>query len=196
MRFVQSIRLSIRAKVLLLALGLALTPLIIVSLLGLSSLNTARDTAMQTSISALHAQAEANLAKRAADKARLYNATLEDIQRQVESMATNVTSLMAASRPPSNSTGRVWISPDGPTAANLATYEGTADRARQFIPILSTIVQRYKLISLGYVALDDGGVIAFDHDIVDTLIQARPFDPRTRPWFTSARDAGHTVWVD
>jgi len=196
MAFFQSIRLSIRAKVLLLALGLALTPLIIVSVLGLSSLNTARDTAMQTSISALRAQAEANLAKRAADKARLYNATLEDIQRQVEGLATNVTTLMAASRPPSNSTGRIWISPDGPTPANLAAYERTADRARQFIPILSTIVQRYKLISLGYVALDEGGAIAFDHDIIDTLIEAKPFDPRTRPWFISARDAGHTVWAD
>jgi two-component system sensor histidine kinase/response regulator len=196
MAFVQSIRLSIRAKVLLLALGLALTPLIIVSLLGLSSLNTARETAKQTSIDALRAQAEANLAKRAADKARLYNATLEDIQRQVESLATNVTSLMAASQPPSNSTGRVWISPDGPTPTNLATYERTADRARQFIPILSTIVQRYKLISLGYVALDDGGVIAFDHDIIDTLLEVKPFDPRTRPWFIGAHAAGHTVWVD
>ena len=196
MALVRSIRLSIRAKVLLLALGLALTPLLIVSLLGLSSLNTARDTAMQTSIDALRAQAEANLAKRAADKARLYNATLEDIQRQVESLTTNVTALMVASQPPSNSTGRIWISPDGPTPANIAQYESTADRARQFIPILSTIVQRYKLISLGYVALDDGGVIAFDHDIIDTLIQVKPFDPRTRPWFTSAHEAGHTVWVD
>src|SRR5215217_101085 len=196
MAFVRSIRLNIRVKILLLALGLALTPLLIVSLLGLSSLNTARDTAMQTSIGALRSQAEANLAKRAADKARLYNATLEDIQRQVESLTTNVTALTAASGPPSNSTGRIWISPDGPTPANIARYESTADRARQLIPILSTIVQRYKLISLGYVALDDGGVLAFDHDIIDTLIQAKPFDPRTRPWFTSAREAGHTVWVD
>ena len=161
MSLVQSIRLTIRAKVLLLALGLALPPLIVVSMLGLSSLDSARDTAMRTSVNALRAQAEANLAKRAADKALLYNATLEDIQRQVESVATNVSSLTAASNPPSNSSGRIWISPDGPTPANLATYESAADRARQFVPILSTIVQRYPLISLGYVALDEGGVIAY-----------------------------------
>ena len=43
MPFVRAIRLSIRAKVLLLALGLALPPLIIVSVLGLSSLDRARD---------------------------------------------------------------------------------------------------------------------------------------------------------
>src|SRR5438128_10027917 len=101
MPFVRAIRLSIRAKVLLLALGLALPPLIVVSLLGLSSLNSARNTAMQISTDALRAQAEANLEKRAADKARLYNATMEDIQRQVQGTATNVSSLLAAGSPPS-----------------------------------------------------------------------------------------------
>ena len=103
MSLFRSIRLSIRTKVLLLALGLALSPLLVVSVLGLSSLNTARDTAVDTSIAALRRQAEANLAKRAADKARLYDATLADIQRQVEGVATNVTSLMAASQPPTSS---------------------------------------------------------------------------------------------
>src|SRR5215212_215482 len=118
MPFVRTIRLSIRAKVLLLALGLALPPLIAVSLLGLSSLNSARDAAMQIGNDALRAQAEANLKKRAADKARLYNATMEDIQRQVQSTATNVSSLMIAGWPPANGVGRVWVSPDGPTPEN------------------------------------------------------------------------------
>lgn len=196
MSLFRSIRLSIRTKVLLLALGLALTPLLIVSMLGLSSLDAARDTATNTSIDALRSQAEANLAKRAADKARLYDATLADIQRQVEGVATSVTSLMAASQPPSSGSGRGWISPNGPDAASEARYPQSVARARQFIPILATVVQRYKLLSLGYIALDDGGVIAFDHDVIDNLLPRRPFDPRTRPWYTSARVGGHTVWVD
>src|SRR5262245_1925904 len=156
MPFVHAIRLSIRAKVLLLALGLALPPLIVVSLLGLSSLNSARDTAMRIGTGALRTQAEANLEKRAVDKARLYNATMEDIQRQVQSTATNVSSLVAAGRPPSNTTGRVWISPDGPSPAAEHEYEKSVARARQFIPILATSAQRNPLISLGYVALEDG----------------------------------------
>jgi len=196
MPFVRAIRLSIRAKVLLLALGLALPPLIVVSWLGLSSLDSARDTAMQIGNDALRAQAEVNLEKRAADKARLYNATMEDIQRQVQSTATNVSSLMTAGRPPSNSIGRVWISPDGPTPANVRAYDRSVARARQFIPILATATQRNPLISLGYVALEEGGVVAFDHDIIDTLLSARPFDPHRRPWYSGARDAGRTIWVD
>src|SRR6185503_17370364 len=196
MPFVRAIRLSIRAKVLLLALGLALPPLIVVSLLGLSGLNSARDTAMQIGNDALRAQAVANLEKRAGDKARLYNATMEDIQRQVQSTATNVGSLMAAGRTPSNSVGRVWISPDGPTPANEREYDKSVARARQFIPILATATQRNPLISLGYVALEEGGVVAFDHDIIDTLLNTRPFDAHQRPWYSAARDSGRTVWVD
>ena len=109
MPFARAIRLSIRAKVLLLALGLALPPLIVVSLLGLSSLNSVRDTAVQIGSDALRAQAEANLAKRAVDKARLYNATMEDIQRQVQSTSTNVSSLMNTGRLPTSGLGRVWV---------------------------------------------------------------------------------------
>jgi len=196
MPFVRAIRLSIRAKVLLLALGLALPPLIIVSLLGLSSLHSVRDRAMQIGNDALRAQAEANLEKRAADKARLYNATMEDIQRQVQGIATNVSSLMAAGSPPSNGSGRVWISPDGPTPANERAYAESVARARQFIPVLETVAQRNPLISLGYVALEEGGVVAFDHDIIDTLLSARPFDAHLRPWYSAARDTGQTVWID
>src|SRR6185436_14692266 len=133
---------------------------------GLSSLNSARDTAMQIGNDALRAQAEANLEKRATDKARLYNATMEDIQRQVQSTATNVSSLMTAGWPPSNSLGRVWISPDGPTPANERVYDRSVARTRQLIPILATTTQRNPLISLSYVALDEGGVVAFDHDII------------------------------
>ena len=35
-----------------------------------------------------------------------------------------------------------------------------------------------------------GGVVAFDHDIIDTLLNARPFDPHQRPWYTGA-----TAWM-
>jgi two-component system sensor histidine kinase/response regulator len=196
MPFVRAIRLTIRAKVLLLALGLALPPLIVVSLLGLSSLNSVRDTAMQIGSDALRAQAEANLEKRAADKARLYNATMEDIERQVQATATNVSSLIAAGQPPSDGAGRVWIPPDGPTPAKEREHERSVARARQFIPILAAVAERNPLISLGYVALEDGGVVAFDHDIIDTLLGARPFDAHLRPWYGAARAAGRTVWVD
>jgi two-component system sensor histidine kinase/response regulator len=150
---------------------------------------------MQIGTNALRNQGEANLQKRAADKARLYSATMADIQRQVEGVAADVSSLMAASPPPDGA-GRVWVSPDGPTPASERQYHQSVARARQLTPILTAVAQRNPLVSLGYVALEDGGVMAFDHDIVDTLLSEKPFDARTRPWYITARDAGHTVWVD
>ncbi|MBC8163303.1 MAG: HAMP domain-containing protein, partial [Roseiflexaceae bacterium] len=50
------------------------------------------------------------------------------------------------------------------------------------------------LISLGYIAFEDGGVVAFDHDIISKL--PREYDPRKRPWYQTARTTGRTVWVD
>jgi two-component system sensor histidine kinase/response regulator len=197
MSFVHAIRLSIRAKVLLLALGLALPPLVIVSLMGLSGLDNARDTAVQAGTAALRNQAETNLEKRAADKARLYNAALDNVEQQVEGVAAYARTLIDSGPPPPNLKGRVWISPEGPNPEGERTYPDEVARARQFIPLLHSVVQRNPLVNLGYIGLKEGGVVAFDHDIVDILqANSPPFDVRTRSWFIAARDAGHTVWVD
>src|SRR5262245_21906668 len=197
MPFVRAIRLSIRAKVLLLALGLALPPLITVSLLGLSSLDRARDDAKQISTLALQRQAETNLAKRAADKALLYNAALDNVSDKVEEVAAYATTLIAAGPPP-HSVGaeRVWISPGGPTPEGERAHAEAVARARQLIPLLRAAVQRRPLVSLAFIGLEDGGVSAFDKDIIDKLLQLKSFDVRGRPWYIAARDAGHTVWVD
>ncbi|MFN3372597.1 MAG: hypothetical protein ACK44M_03395, partial [Chloroflexus sp.] len=68
-----AIRSSIQLKILLLLLGLALPPLIIVGWLGLSSLNVARETAVVEGTNGLRQQATASLRQRAADKAQLYD---------------------------------------------------------------------------------------------------------------------------
>lgn len=188
-------RFSIRAKVLALALGLAWVPLLIVSLLGLSSLDQARDTATQSVTAALQIQAEANLAKRAADKAALYNATLNTVQQQVEGVSAYAKVLLATDAPPASAPGRVWFSPGGLTPEDNREFALSVGRARQFIPLLRSTVQQNPLISLGYVGLEDGGVVAFDHDIVDVINAISPFDPRKRSWYIAARDAKRTVWV-
>jgi two-component system sensor histidine kinase/response regulator len=194
---VRTIRLSIRAKVLLLALGLALPPLIAVSLLGMSSLEQARQVAEEIGTDALRSQAEDNLARHVVDKARLYNAALESISDEVQEVAAFTTQQVATDQPvlpPSN--GRVWIPPNGPNEENMRTHAASVARARQIAPLLRTAVKERSLVSLAFVGLEDGGVAAFDHDIIDTLLQRESFDVRSRPWYLAARDTGHTVWVD
>ncbi|HWQ12027.1 MAG TPA: ATP-binding protein [Roseiflexaceae bacterium] len=195
MSIASPLRLSVRAKVLLLTLGLALPPLFVVSFLGLAALDRARDTAVQVGTGALRSQAEANLAKRAADKARLYNAQLDNVRQEVEAVAAYATVLIDAGPAPA-AEGRVWIAPDGPTPASERQHAAAVNRARQFIPLIRSVAQRNQLVSLGYIGLEQGGVVAFDKDIIDILDQIKPFDVRQRSWYIAARDAGRTVWVD
>jgi two-component system sensor histidine kinase/response regulator len=190
----RAFRFSIRAKVVTLALGLALPPLIVLSLLGINSLDRARTTAVATGSTALRIQAEESLRKRAADKAALYDATLRSISQQVGGVAAYATNLVNAGPPPaSESPIRIWVA-GGLDDENIRVNATSVARGRQFIPMLQSLVRRNPLVSLGYIGLEDGGVLASDKDIVDALDPS--FDPRSRTWYIAARNAGATVWVD
>lgn len=188
--------MSLRAKVLIVALVLAWPPLIVVSLLGLSSLNRARDVAVQTATNTLRAQAEETLLRHAIDKAWLYDAALAGVQQQVEGVAVYAATLIDSPPAPTSAAGRVWVAPDGPTPENLRTHGEPVAQAHQFTPLLQSIAQRNELVSLGYVVLEDSGVIAFDHDIIDVLAAIAPFDARERSWYIAARSSGRSVWAD
>ncbi|MBC8161626.1 MAG: histidine kinase, partial [Roseiflexaceae bacterium] len=187
-------RMNLRAKLLVLALLLAWLPLVGVGWLGLSSLDLARSTAVETATGALRDQAESTLAKRAADKAELYNTILHNVQDDVQGVASYARALIAAGPAPLGVDGIYWAVPGGPSEANQRAYSATVARAQQFNSLLRSVVTQNDLISLGYIAFEDGGVVAFDHDIISKL--PREYDPRKRPWYQTARTTGRTVWVD
>jgi two-component system, sensor histidine kinase and response regulator len=191
----QQSRFTIRAKLLAMALGLALPPLLVLSILGLNSLSLARNSAVQSGAAVLSSQAEESLRKRAADKAALYNSALSTVEQQVEGVASYAQVLVdAGPPPPSSNQARVWIVPGGPTEANLRAHAAEVARARQFVPLVQAIVAKNPLVSLGYIGLERGGALATDKDIVDVL--DKDFDPRARSWYIAARNAGRTIWVD
>jgi two-component system sensor histidine kinase/response regulator len=164
-------------------------------MLSLNTLERAQNTSIDAGIGALRLQAEENLRKRASDKAALYDATLATIQQEVEGVAAYTTALISADVPSSAvlSAQRVWIA-GGASEENLEKYAASVARARQLTPLVQAIAGRNSLVSLGYIALEDGGVLASDKDIVDKLDPS--FDPRSRTWYIAARNAGKTVWVD
>ncbi|MGQ9547106.1 MAG: cache domain-containing protein [Roseiflexus sp.] len=189
----RSWHLTVRTRIILVALVLALAPLLFVSALSLSTLDRARGIAVQTASEALREQTERDLARWVTDKANLYDAKLDRIDHQVETIVAyrpNRVDLQTVT------SERVWIAPDGPTPTVLRSHAATVALARQYIPLLRASVGQDGMVSLGYVAFEDGGVIAFDHDIIDVLDAIKPFDPRKRSWYVAARDAGRTVWVD
>ncbi len=189
----QPFRLTVRSKMTLVALVLALAPLVFVSALSLSALDRARGIAVQTASDALREQTEADLTRWVTDKANLYDAKLDRIYHQVESIVRYQPVEPRAARTVSD---RLWIAPDGPTSAAVRTHANTIALARQYIPLLRASIDQEGMVSLGYVAFEEGGVIAFDHDIIDVLEEIKPFDPRQRSWYIAAREAGRAVWVD
>lgn len=189
-------RLTIRHKLLLVTLIIAWPPLMAAIWLGVSSLSWARDTAMNSAGSALRVQAEESLRQQAGDKARAYDAMLTSVQQQVEATASYARQLVDAGPPTVTNDARVWISPNGPTPENLRTHATAVARARQFTPLLVAVTQRNPIVNLGFIGLQDGGVIAFDHDIIDNLSAIKPFDVYERTWYTEARNAGRTIWAN
>lgn len=188
-------RTSIQQKILLLLLGLALPPLLLVGWLGLTGLAAARDTAVREGTSALQQSAEQALLQRAQDKARLYDLALASIQQQVWSVGA-----YAAVRYRSGvnlpTADRVWV-PPAPNAERLAANATGVAFVQQLIPVLRATVAANPLVNIGYIALAEGGVIAFDDDaVIDALLAIQPFDPRTRPWYRAAEVAGRPVWTD
>lgn len=188
-------RSSIQQKILLLLLGLALPPLVLVGWLGLAGLQRARETARQEGIVALSEQAETALALRAQDKARFYDTALGGVQQQVEALAayTEARYVLPVATPANEA---VWVAPL-PNPERLAEYAPQVSFAQSMIPLLRTAVAANSLVSIGYIGLEAGGVIAFnDPAVVDVLATYERFDPRERPWYRQAQAAGATIWTD
>lgn len=194
-----SLRSSIRKKILALMLALALVPLLLVGWLSLTRLERARNTVVSDGTNALRAQAERTLVQQAADRARLYDRLLIAIQQQVESVAHYAEYLVTTDDAivPSTDQVNVWIAPAGADARSLRRYARSVGQARALAPLLSATVQSNPLMNIGYMALEEGGVIVFDDEqVIANLHEIAPFDPRLRPWYRGARDHGSTFWTD
>jgi two-component system sensor histidine kinase/response regulator len=187
--------LSLRHKLLVLLLSVALVPLLLVGWLSLTGLDRARDEATSMGVAALREQAALTLSQRARDKARLYDSSLAAIAQQVESAAAIAVEARVSTAVPT--AARVWIAPDGPTPQAQMLYAADVAYARSLIPLLRSIVDTNPLVNIGYVGLASGGVTAFnDERVVDQLQTIAPFDVRERPWYLSALASGGTIWTD
>ncbi|NTV65933.1 MAG: HAMP domain-containing protein, partial [Oscillochloris sp.] len=144
--------------------------------------------------SALRRQAEAALAVRVREKANLYEVALAAIEQQVEGIAGYAIEL-ADDPQPTPGASRVWVAP-APSPELHARYAAQIAYAQRIIPLLQSMVSQNPLISIGYISLEEGGIIAFDQsEVIDKLLEIQPFDPRARPWYLQARAARQTIWT-
>lgn len=177
-------------------LGLALPPMLLVGWMGLTSIERARMLVVEEGAEALRRQATQTLEQRAADKARLYDQSLRAMAQQVETVAQYAGYLLTTEMPATR-IDEVWVAPNGPNHVARYRHAHAVERARRLIPLLDTTVQNNPLINIGYIALEDGGVLAFnDAAVIDKLRPLAPFDPRERSWYIGARASGTTFWTD
>jgi two-component system sensor histidine kinase/response regulator len=192
----EAVRVNILAKILMLTLGLALLPLVLVGWLSLSSLANARDMVIAESDASLRSYVEQSLADRARDKARLYNRIFIDLEQHVE-MTGRYAELAIVTGQLPYPPGRVWVAPDGPDEENLRQYGIAVSRAQELQPLIEEAVANNPLVDRGYVAFEEGGVIAYnDEAVVDRLHTVAPFDPRAENWYRAAADQAGVVWTD
>ncbi len=190
------IGLGIQARVLVFALGLALPALIIVGGLSLNRIARARDAAVEQSKATLLAQAERTLQERAIDKAELYDQTINAIQLQtlsVRDVAVKAFSTAQSDLPPLR-IERFWLANRGAVANPPADLRLSVNQAQVVVDALRTQVSGNQLISLGYIALENG-VVAFDHpDVVSQLPDL--FDARGREWYIAAIQRSGPIWTE
>ncbi|NTW02332.1 MAG: HAMP domain-containing protein, partial [Oscillochloris sp.] len=113
-----------------------------------------------------------------------------------ESIATYAADIAADTQQPTLSSTRVWIAP-APSPELLTRYAQQVAYTQRIIPLLQATISHNPLVNIGYISLEDGGIIAFnDNAVIDKLLEIQPFDPRERPWYIQARNAGKTIWTD
>ncbi len=124
-------------------------------------------------------------------KATHYGRTFHAFKQDVEAVSGYIPAVWNASHPRSPDASRVWISPNG---TGYPDYAGVVDNGPWVTGAFDVLIHNKSAVELAYFGTSSP-VIFFNKPMVATLQDIRPFDHRTRPWYTMARDANDTVWT-
>lgn len=188
--------LSIRSKIVLVSLGLALPALVLMAWLVLGSFETARNDLQNESASALRQQAEAALQQSSNDKALGYADRLQAIETQLEQLASYVQHIPSQNDLPAANSDQIWIAPSGWDAQIASEQAATLELAQATLPFLIDLKLDEALIAQAYVAFESGGISVFRTSAARAnLAQHQGYDARAQAWYQQARDQRTTVWL-
>ena len=190
-----SVRFGLQTRVLFLLLGLSLPVLFVVGLLSLRAIAQARDAAVRQSELTLLTQTQQSLKSRVIDKAEIYDRTLFDVQRQLQTVLVVAEQAFSTSRAdlPDPRIEMYWQVGSGAVANAPDNLKATVAQAQMVASALKGQVASNKLISLAYFATTDGVMVLNDSSVVPKLPDG--FDPRIREWYIAAVDADQAVWT-
>jgi HAMP domain-containing protein len=161
-----------------------------------AGISQARNAAVGQSEATLLAQAERTLQERALDKAELYDRTLLNIQRQVQTVTDVAVQAFGTPRDqlPPPRIDLIWLTGTGAVANPPVNLRTTIAQAQPIVDALVSQVNINPLISLGYLSTENGVSVFNDSTIVSHLPEG--FDATTRPWYTAAVAQGAPIWTD
>jgi two-component system sensor histidine kinase/response regulator len=180
--------ISIKTRI---TLTLVLLPLASLIVVGAIALFQNRDS--------LSTQAEYNLERVVKEKTVAYDHIFQRVQEEARA-AADFASLTYASPLPTSSAPRrellPWTGTGYGTPEIRRTLNSDVLRLQVIGQFLQTLVANNPYLTLGYMATESGITVFDKESTVDVIEGIKGFDPRTRPWYTAAKQAGAPVWTD
>ncbi|MCD6512612.1 MAG: PAS domain S-box protein [Thermoplasmata archaeon] len=180
-------RLKIRGKFLLLFLVISLIPLVILS-----------EFVIQKTADEVKGEAESNLKNLIELKADYYNEQLNSLHKKVELLSMTISAIWNENGEYNASLIKnyTWIAPDN---KNVTEHITELKNAPKLVLFLKNLASNDKRLSLAYFGTTTGVLFVSDSNAIKSLekeyeINGTPYDPRVRPWYTTAVKAQNTAW--
>ncbi len=180
--------ISIKTRI---TLTLVLLPLASLIVVGAIALFQNRDS--------LSAQAQSNLERIVKEKTVAYDHIFERVQDEVRAAADFASLTYESPLPTTSQPRRVLMPWTGTGYGNpdlRRSLNGDVLRLQVIGQVLQTLVANNPYLTLGYMATESGVTVFDKEKTVDVIEAIHGFDPRTRPWYTSAKEAGRPVWTE
>jgi HAMP domain-containing protein len=180
--------ISIKTRI---TLTLVLLPLASLIVVGAIALFQNRDS--------LSSQAQSNLERIVKEKTVAYDHIFQRVQEEARSAADFATLTYASPLPVSSAPRRIllpWTGTGYGTPESRRDLNGEVLRLQVIGQFLQALVANNPYLTLGYMATENGVTVFDKEKTVDVIEAIKGFDPRTRPWYTLAKQSGKTVWTD
>ncbi|HVO38302.1 MAG TPA: cache domain-containing protein [Spirochaetia bacterium] len=179
---------SIKTRI---TLTLVLLPLVSILVVGAVALFQNRDS--------LSAQAGSNLERILREKTTAYDHIFNRVQQEAQA-AARYASLAWASPLPVSAAPRRLLMPwtgSGYGSPDLdKRLSGDTLRLRLIGQTLEALVSSNSYLTLGYFGTESGITVFDNEKVVDVIEAIKGFDPRARPWYKMAHEAGKPVWTN
>jgi len=179
--------ISIKTRI---TLTLVLLPLVSLVVVGAIALFQNRDS--------LSFQAQSNLEKIVKEKTIGYDNIFQRVQQEAEAVARFASLTYASPLPTSVAPRRLLMPWTGTGYGNpelRRTLNDDVLRLQEIGQVLQATVASNPYLTLGYMATESGITVFNNEEVVDVIEAIKGFDPRTRPWYKSAK-ALRSAWTD